>query len=251
MMKSWSIYKIFSNDKSIIAGSTTKDRNFDYSYSLAIHTGENVESIELNRKDFSEKFPSSFKFATLNQVHGSKIVDIDKINSSSKWFGSDIDADGMVTSKKNIVLNILTADCMALLAYDSNAKIIGAAHAGWKGSAKNIAKNLIDLMLKKGSDIKNIKVALSPSIRACCYEVDCSVAKEFFKYSDSLVKTSHNKWHLDLSIVNKLQLLNLGIKEENIEVSPICTSCSSDRYFSYRKECGCSGRFINYIAMVN
>ena len=250
-MKSWLIYKIFNNDNSILAGSTTKNLDKAYSYSLAIHTGENVESIALNRKDFSNKFPSNFKFATLNQVHSDKIVDIDNINFSSKWFGFDIDADGMVTSKKGIVLNILTADCMALLAYDNKAKIIGAAHAGWRGSAKNIAKNLIESMLKKGAKVDNIKVALSPSIRACCYEVGENVAKEFFKYSDSLVKTSHNKWHLDLSIVNKLQLLNLGIREENIEVSPICTSCRSDKYFSYRKECGCSGRFINFIAMAN
>ena len=250
-MQSWSIYKIFNNDSSILAGSTTKNLEKAYSYSLAIHTGEKLDSIELNRSEFSSEFPKNFKFVSFLQVHGTDIVDVDNIAEFDGWLKSNIKADGMVTTKKGVVLSILTADCLGLLAYDDVAKIIGAAHAGWRGTANSIAKSLIDAMVKKGAKIENIKVALSPSIKSCCYEVGEDVAKNFFNYPDSLVKTSHNKWHLDISIVNNLQLLEIGIKEENIEVSKICTSCNSNTYFSYRKECGCSGRFINYIAMAN
>jgi len=250
-MKKWEIYNIFNREKNLLAGSTTKNDKFDYNYSLAIHTGEKVEKIELNRKKFSEHFPKNFKFATFLQVHEDKIIDIDKLENFDGWLQSDIKADGMVTSKKNIALCILTADCMGLLAYDNKNKIIGAAHAGWRGTNKNIAKKMIDSMVLKGAKIENIKVALSPSIRGCCYEVGEDVANNFFKFKGALSPKSEYKWNLDISYVNKLQLLNLGIKEENIEVSNICTSCNSNDYFSYRKECGCSGRFINYIAMVD
>jgi len=250
-MREWEIYKIFKDDRDIIAGSTTKNLENAYSYSLAIHTGENIKDIYVNRVSFSSKFPENFKFATFLQVHKDKIVDIDKLDNFDGWLQSNIEADGMVTSKKNIALCILTADCMGLLAYDSKNKIIGAAHAGWRGTNKNIAKKMIDSMVFKGAKIENIKVALSPSIRGCCYEVSEDVAKNFFDFKGALTPKSEHKWNLDISYVNKLQLLNLGIKEENIEISNICTSCNNNDYFSYRKEHGCSGRFINYIAMID
>jgi len=248
-MKKWYIYEIFNKEKDLIAGTTIKDLKKPYSYSLAIHTGEKVDLIELNRKEFYSHFPSDYKIYTLSQIHSAKVIDVDHITFNEYWNKKLIEADAMVTSQKKIVLSILTADCTALLAYDNIAKVIGATHAGWRGTKENIAKNMIDLMVKKGANIENIKVAISPSIRACCYEVGEEVAKNFFNFSDALVKTGEKKWHLDISIVNKEQLLNIGIKEDNLEVSKYCTSCSNELYFSYRKEKGCSGRFINFIAM--
>ena len=248
-MKKWEIYKIFNSQDKIIAGTTTKNLKKPYSYSLAVHTGEELEKIKINREDFENSFSKKFKIVTLSQVHSSKIIDADKLENFSSWLDKKIEADGVVTSKKNIMLTILTADCMALLAYDDKNKIIGAAHAGWRGTKDNIVKNMIDFMVKKGAKIENIKVALSPCIKSCCYEVGEDVAKHFFEFEDAIVKTGEKKWHLDISIVNKLKLLDLGIKEENIELNNTCTSCNSQDYFSYRKECGCSGRFISYIAM--
>ncbi len=248
-MKKWNIYKIFNQENGLFAGTTTKNLKNPYAYSLAIHTGENAQKIKLNRDEFSKKFPKNFKFISFLQIHSSKIIDVSEYENFNGWLESNIEADGMVTNKKGVMLTILTADCLGLLAYDSKNKIIGAAHAGWRGTKQNIAKNLIEKMQKLGAKIENIKVALSPSIKSCCYEVGEDVAKNFYQYSDALVKTGEKKWHLDISIVNKSQLMDLNIKEENIEVSSICTSCKNSDYFSYRKECGCSGRFISYIGM--
>jgi len=248
-MKKWKIYKIFNNQDNIIAGTTTKNLKKPYSYSLAVHTGEKLEKIKINRENFENTFLKKFKIVTLSQVHSSKIIDADRLENFSSWLNEKIEADGAVTSQKNIMLTILTADCIALLAYDYKNKIIGASHAGWRGTKDNIAKNMIDLMVKKGAKIENIKVALSPCIKSCCYEVEEDVAKHFFEFKEAIVKISEKKYHLDISIVNKLKLLNLGVKEENIELNNTCTSCSSQEYFSYRKELGCSGRFISYIAM--
>ncbi len=248
-MENWKIYKSFNKLNGIIAGSTTKNVEKNYSYSLAVHTGEKVDLIELNRKNFSEKFPENYKFITFLQIHSDIVIDVSDFNFYTNWYRGSIEADGMVTNKKEVVLCSLTADCLALLAFDPIAEIIGVAHAGWRGTQKNIAKNLIKKMQKLGAKIENIKVALSPSIKSCCYEVGEEVAKNFTQFSEALVKTGEKKWHLDISIVNKLQLMDLNIKEENIEVSTICTSCQNSDYFSYRKECGCTGRFINFIAM--
>jgi len=249
-LKSWQIYNIFNRYPNLIAGTTKKDNNFSYDFSLALHTGEDKEKIFQNRAEFASFFPSQFRVVSQFQVHSDKIINIDKYEIRDKWSEFKLNADGFVTSKPNTLLTILTADCIALLAYDPKNKVIGAAHAGWRGSKDNIALNLITAMEKLGSSSKDIVVAISPSIRACCYEVDESVAKHFTSYPDALVKTAKDKWHLDLSVVNKEQLLNAGVKEEHIEVSSICTACKSKEYFSYRKECGCSGRFISFIGML-
>ncbi len=249
-MKNWQIYSSLNSEDGIIAGSTNIDNSQNYSFSLALHTGEDREKITINREKFTSNFASNFKFVSQFQVHSSKIINVDNLELTDKWSEFKLQADGFVTSKPNIVLNILTADCIALLAYDKNAKVIGAAHAGWQGSKENMAKNLVNAMCEIGANIKDIKVAISPSIRGCCYEVGEDVAKNFTNYPDSLVKTAPTKWHLDISVVNKEQLLNLGIKHSNIEIAPICTACHSQNYFSYRKENGCSGRFVSYIGML-
>jgi len=248
-MKSWSIYNILNSKKGVVDGSTTKDNTATFSFSLAMHTGEKAEDILQNRLNFTKNFDNRFKFISQFQVHSDKIVNIDKYELKDKWTELKLNADGFVTSKPYIMLNILTADCIAILAYDEKSRVIGAAHAGWKGTKDNIAKNLIEAMCNLGADIKNITVAISPSIRGCCYEVGEDVAKNFTNYPNSLVKTSKDKWHLDISVVNREQLLKLGIFDKNIEVSPICTACQSKNYFSYRKECGCSGRFVSFIGM--
>jgi len=250
-MNRWNIYKIFKNDRNILVGTTTKNSQEAYSFSLAIHTGEKVDLINLNRKMFEKHFPENCKFVSLAQIHSSKIIDADKLTNFNPWLTEKIEADGIVTSKKNIALTILTADCLGVLAVDNKNKIIGACHAGWRGTKSNIAKNMIEKMVLKGAKIENIKVALTPCIKSCCYEIGEDVAKHFFDFEGALVKKSEKKWHLNLSYVNKMQLLNLGIKNENIEVSNKCTSCNTQNYFSYRKERGCSGRFMSYICMVN
>jgi len=247
VMEKWNIYKIFNSQKNLIAGSTTKDLTKNYSFSLATHTGEDIKQIKKNRDYFSSFFNEDAKFVTLNQIHSNTIIDISKYKKNKKWVNLQIDADGMVTNEKNVVLNILTADCLAILAYDKKSKIIGAAHAGWRGTKDDIAINLIKKMQELNAKKEDILIALSPSIKSCCYEVGYEVAKHFFNYKDAIVKTSNDKWHLDISIVNFNKLLDLGIKEQNIEISSICTACSNKSYFSYRKECGCSGRFINFI----
>ena len=249
-MEKWKIYNIFNEEKSMVAGTTTKNLEKNFFYSLAVHTNEDLKKIWQNREEFMKSFPDNFKFVSQFQVHSNRVINIDKYELNSRWTDLKLDADGFVTTKKGVILNILTADCLALLAYDPKNRVVGAAHAGWRGTKDEIAKNLIKSMVNLGANIKDIKVALSPSIKACCYEVGQEVAKHFFDYKDALVKTSKDKWHLDISIVNYKQLLKEGINEKNIEVSQYCTSCSSDIYFSYRKEGGCSGRFISFIGMV-
>ncbi|NPA50025.1 MAG: polyphenol oxidase family protein, partial [Epsilonproteobacteria bacterium] len=177
-------YKEFPSN--IKAFTTLKDIKKELSFSLALHTMQDPIKVDKNRKELL-KFFSIPKVLSLRQIHSNKVVDIDNISlNSNLWEDLDIEADGMVTSKKNIALAIFSADCIGALLYDPISNIIGAYHAGWRGSYLNIASNIIELMVKKGAKPKNIKVAISPHIKSCCYEVDSKVASKFKEYKDAI-----------------------------------------------------------------
>ena len=94
----------------------------------------------------------------------------------------------------------------------------------------------------------NILAGIAPSIGRCCYEVDIDVAKHFLHTPKGFTQ-KQDKYLLDLPYLNKLQLLDTGLIEENIEMSNICTACEVNRFFSYRKEQGCTGRFMSMIGV--
>jgi len=248
-MKKWKIFDIFNAQKEIIAGSTQKERDFLYDFSLSIYSGDSVEKIKHNREHFCTYFPKNYGFVSFHQVHSKKVIDISKYGTFHGWFAKYIEADGIVTNQKGIVLTTLGADCLSLLMYDKEAGVIGAAHSGWRGSAQNIAKELIDIMQKRGAKVERILCAITPGIRDCCYEVGSEVVEHFYKYPTTFRKKSNGKFMFDNAKLNYLRLLELGLKKENIEMSSICTGCEIDRFFSYRVERGCRGRFMNFIVM--
>jgi len=111
-----------------------------------------------------------------------------------------------------------------------------------------VAKTVLKMKEVYGCNPENIIAGIAPSIGACCYEVGEDVAEHFFGISEGVTK-KEDKYMLDLAYINKYQLLRCGLKEENIEMSDICTACEVDKYFSYRKEQGCSGRFMSMIGL--
>ena len=229
---------------------TQKEKAEPYSFSLALHTKENPNDIIQNRQYFSKKFPNA-TFVVANQTHSSNI----HIVKEEKELGWNIledaieNCDALITNQKNIMLTILTADCVPILLFDPKQKVVAAVHAGWKGTQQEILFKTVKKMQEIfNSNPKDIIAGIAPSIGKCCYEVDWNVAKNFEKIENSYEKKA-KKYMLDLPHINKLQLLNSGLKEDNIELSNICTACSVEHYFSYRKEGGCSGRFMSMIEL--
>jgi hypothetical protein len=148
-----------------------------------------------------------------NQVHGSKIV---KVTSKHQVIPN---CDGLITNVPNICLAIVVADCAPIVFFDEKKKVIGACHAGFKGTEKSIAFKAIKALGKHfNSNPKDIIVGIGPSIGPCHYE------------------------RIDLWEENKKQLLEAGVLEENIEVSKICTYENTESFFSERKF-GPTGRF--------
>jgi YfiH family protein len=167
--------------------------------------------------------------ARLNQVHGNVVCLAQPGNQTG---------DALVTNEKGLTLAIGAADCYPLLFHDPENKIIGAAHAGWKGTLSRIAKNTIEAMETLGADRKNIRVAIGPGISGKNYEVSEEVIQKFMQ--QDFPETIHDGRMLDLLEANKFVLRESGIAEENIWALGRCTT--EDDFFSYRRDNGVTGR---------
>ena len=196
------------------------------------------------------------RLLTMNQVHGSNVLTIDKpVNDISFTGLSKISADAIITNQCGIAIGVLTADCVPILLLDPVKKVIGIVHAGWKGAAKGIVQKTVETMVKQfGSDKKALLAAIGPSIGSCCYKVDEVVIKEFGVHSPELggnkfIKKGKDSWALDLKKANFVQMLDIGLLEKNISVEDFCTSCRNDMFFSYRADGKVTGRQLNFIMM--
>ena len=245
----------FNKSPSLLHAVTTKSNDLPHAFSLALHTGEDVENIISNRNKLSNLLHSdeALHYIVANQTHSDNIKVI--IQKETKGWESLSDAvedcDALITDVKGVVLNILTADCVPILLYDKEKEVVAAVHAGWKGTKAQIVSKTVQKMKKVyGCDPKEIIAGIAPSIGRCCYEVGKDVAVHFFDTPEGFTSKGE-KYMLDLPLINKQQLLNAGVLEVNIEMSHTCTACDVERFFSYRKEQGCSGRFMSMIGMKN
>jgi len=244
----------FENYPGCIHAVTTKRSLEPYVFSLALHTGEDKASIIDNRKKVSSLLGLSddINFIVANQTHSEHIKVITE-KETKGWDGVEdavADCDALITHKKGIVLTILTADCVPVLLYDKEKEVVAAVHAGWKGTkAQIVAKTVLKMKNIYGCDPTKIIVGIAPSIGRCCYEVDGDVAEYFFDTPEGFTHVGE-KFMLDLPFINKKQLLDVGVSESNIEMSDVCTACEVERFFSYRKEQGCSGRFMSMIGLL-
>lgn len=229
---------------------TKKDLSKPYNFSLALHTNEEPKSIIQNRTILKEQFPH-MKFIVANQTHSANITVI-KHNSEQGWNSLEDaieDSDALISNQKNIMLTVLTADCVPIILFDPIQQVIATIHAGWKGTKQAIAFKTIKKMQEQFTcNPKNILAGIAPSIGKCCYEVDWNVTQHF-EHIENAYDTKGKKQMLDLPYINQLQLIDAGILNKNIEMSNICTACEVDDYFSYRKEEGCSGRFMSMIGL--
>ncbi|MEA3418813.1 MAG: peptidoglycan editing factor PgeF [Campylobacterota bacterium] len=252
-MKSFYRFEHLTKEQSLLHAISKKNSEEACSFSLALHTGEDSKKIVANRKKLAEQFIEGeiFVFVTANQTHSDhvKIIDTREMLGWESLEGAVEDCDALVTDQAGVMLTILTADCVPILLYDPVRRVVAAAHAGWKGTEAKIVMKTVEVMKKRfGSEPSDILAGIAPAIGRCCYEVGEDVALHFPDYSD-VWDQKDTKYMLDLPLINKKQLIASGIVEKNIEMSDLCTACEVEQFFSYRKENGCSGRFMSMIGM--
>lgn len=150
------------------------------------------------------------------------------------------ETDGVVSNDTNSVLTVITADCSPLIFVEKKKGLIGISHQGWRGSVKRLGQKMIKKIIEMGGKKEDIFVAIGPSIGQCCYNVEderyYQFIEEFESYANKIFHRHNGKLHLNLALLNYLQLKELGVLEKNIDHFPFCTRCDNKRFFSFRRD---------------
>ena len=213
------------------------------SLNLALHVGDNADDVIKNRKIFAASLDlNAENIVTPNQVHSDKIIKVDESYRGLGAFdyqNAVKETDALITNTPNLPLMLCFADCVPVMFVDVDNRAVGIAHAGWKGTfAKIAAKTLMAMTDEFGTNPQTCLAGIAPSIGACCYEVGENVIEAcqsaFPNHVDELLIKRNGKIYADLWQANKIQLIEAGMNEENIDVARECTCCKSSWYFSYR-----------------
>ncbi len=215
---------------------------------------------------------SPWRMVTLRQIH-SDIIHLVRELPSEPLAG-----DGLITDTPGLLLSILTADCLPVILVDPKRRAVGVFHAGWRGTAKRIVEKGVGEMHRWfGSKPSDLRAAIGPGIRGCCYQVGPELQSIFesqFSYASELFRETkernevHEKYplfflsarapghtevpkkiFLDLSEANRRQLIAAGVAPRNITDLRLCTSCRTDLFFSHRAEKGKTGRMMAVVGV--
>lgn len=224
------------------------------SLNVSVREGDRSSSVRRNWEIIATAFNlRAEQFFVVNQVHGNGVLVVDHTNIGTlKQQPHQVDA--IITDLPGLAIGIKTADCVPVFVADIAKRIIGVVHAGWRGTALNIAAKTVKTFTETfSSRPQDMIAAIGPAIGPCCYEVDEDVFNAVTmngNWESAFTPCGEEgKWMLNLSSVNACQMIQAGIPPDNILSSDVCTSCRKDRFFSHRGEEGKTGRQANFIML--
>lgn len=167
----------------------------------------------------------------------------------------DYDVDGLITNERDLPLVIHSADCIPVLLHDPVKGVIGACHAGWRGTALGIAAKTARKMAEVyGTNPADLRCAIGPGISRCCFETRADVPEAM---RDALGDAAESfiddhgdgSFYVDLKGINRWWLHSAGVPLEQIAVSDACTACHLDTFFSHRRMGTARGTMAAVIAL--
>jgi YfiH family protein len=217
------------------------------SLNLGMRWGDDPATVDANRRLLAAEVGyAPDQLQVTRHVHGTAVWRVGEPQPDPAEF------DGLVTDQVGPVLGAFAADCVPIVFADPDARVVGACHAGWRGTVGRVAVRVIDRMVELGASPAAIRVALGPSIGPCCFEVGPEVVTEFraaFGEVPGLVVAGPRKEHLDLRVATRAQLEARGVAAAHIDAQPPCTQCNPDRFFSYRRDGQAGGVHMGYVGL--
>lgn len=208
------------------------------SLNLAVGRGDSLENVEENLRRLGRAvgFDPEKLVMTL-QIHSDIVRVVTEKDHISLCHRDYPKCDALVTNTPGVALLVFTADCTPLLFFDPVTGAVGAAHAGWRGTAQAIGAKVVRAMAESfGAKPENIRAAIGPNIGMCHFETDADVPDAmraaFGAEVDAYIEKRGEKYHLDLKQINAMVLRRCGV--EHIDLSRDCTVCSCDRFWSHR-----------------
>ncbi|SFA75260.1 MULTISPECIES: peptidoglycan editing factor PgeF [unclassified Bacillus (in: firmicutes)] len=244
----------------LVAGFTTKNggssKDSFQSQNFGFHVGDNLTDVCANRESLAKSIRVPLeKWVGAEQTHGiriKKVTSEDCGKGSYAYDDSIKDTDGFYSTEKGILMTLCFADCVPLYFIAPEKKMIGIAHAGWKGTVHGIGAKMVSTWQQEGIDVERISVIIGPSICKKCYIVDDYVITFVQNTLEHVEKKPYNQiqegqYTLDLQELNKQLLMKQGIKEDQILTTTYCSSCHQDEFFSHRRDNGKTGRMMSFI----
>ena len=227
---------IYDSNQKIFVSTLINDERFAGGFGTrSLGDGRKTENIF----SFVQSSVPDFKTIVIpEQIHSTNVVNfsanlIDNVERVSE-------TDGIITKDTNSVLTVITADCSPLIFVEKRQGIVGVSHQGWRGSVKRMAQKMIDKIVKAGGKKENIFIAIGPSIGQCCYNVEderyYEFLEEFNGFGDKIFHRHQGRLHLNLTLLNYLQIEESGVPKKNIDHFPFCTRCDKKRFFSFRRD---------------
>ena len=208
------------------------------SLNLAIGRGDSMENVEKNLHILGDALGfDPGKMVMTMQIHSDIVRAVTDADCSGLCHRNYPQCDGLVTNTPGVALMIFTADCTPLLFHDPVTGAVGAAHAGWRGTAQAIGARVVEAMAEHfGSKPENIRAAIGPNVGMCHFETDADVPnamlEAFGEEANAYIEKKGEKYYLDLKSINALVLRRAGVR--HIEISDACTMCQPDRFWSHR-----------------
>ena len=216
------------------------------SLNIGIHRSDRWENVLENYKILGNALGFDAKNLVLShQTHTDTVMRVGKAQAGSGLFGPELpECDGLITNEPGIALAIFTADCTPILLHDPVTGAVGAAHAGWRGTASAIAGKTVAAMQREfGCDPGNIRAAIGPNIGFCCFQTDEDVPRAmveaFGSAAEPFIQPQDDKYYVNLKAINALVLEQAGVQQ--VEISTDCTVCQSHRFWSHRVTRGMRG----------
>ncbi len=212
------------------------------SMNLGTTRGDDPAAVEENYRRFRPAMGGTQgPLVKTNQIHEATVRSISACDLGRGLFDREPDADGLLTDLPGVTLTIFSADCIPVLLYDPVRRVIAAAHAGWRGTARKIAAVAVEAMIRSyGCDPAHIRAAIGPGIGPCCFETHADVpdamTAAFGPSAQPYLRAlPGGKFQVDLKGLNALALSQAGLDPRQIDLDHDCTACRPEKYWSHRR----------------
>ena len=224
---------------------------------MAYHVGDDSLRVKENRRLLSVAVTGREEVPvyTASQVHGNRFLLLDCSTPMAVNELENQPADSLITASREILLGIMTADCLPVLLIDRQARAVAAVHAGWRGILARVVPRTITAMeVNYGVNPADLLVLLGPCISRCCYQVGEELIRKFaaeppFAADHTWHEELSGNYYLDLVRLQVLQLQEMGVLPAAIKSADLCTACENF-FFSYRREHGITGRQIAVVGLM-
>lgn len=259
------LFDLLDGEDAIAHFSTTRVGGVSSGSFASLNTGNFSDDSPLNIHENRQRvarmlFTPVENFIIPHQTHGNRVLTVDAdFLSLSQTEANEVlyGVDAVVTNQPGVFLCVTTADCVPILLYDRGKEAIAVIHAGWRGTVGHIVENsLREMEHQYGTFAGDVIVGMGPAISQPHYEVGDELVELFrekgFDLSDKDVcyrEPRSGKWHIDLTEINRRELIRLGVPEKQVERSGLCTFERRELFFSARRQTIHSGRMLTGIKL--